>query len=183
MKAWFRIWRDGSVDVRLDVSKDPKFPRLPRFGVRLTLPRELEHVTYDGLGPAESYADKRRASWHGRFEETVDTLFENYLMPQENGSHCDVSFVEVYGGALRVSAASETPFAFNASRYTQEELTAKAHDYELEDSGTTVLCIDYKQDGIGSNSCGPEPEKQYLFEENTFAFGFGLRFDENTELR
>ncbi len=183
VKAWFRIWRDGSVDAHLDVSKDPKFPRLPRFGVRLMLSHELEHVTYDGLGPVESYADKRRAAWHGRFEETVDTLFENYIRPQENGSHCDVSFMEVYGGGLCVSVASETPFAFNASRYTQEELTAKAHDYELEDSGMTVLCVDYKQDGIGSNSCGPEPEKPYLFEENTFAFGFGLRFDEYTDLR
>ena len=50
------------------------------------------------------------------------------------------------------------------------------HNYELEESGHTVLCIDYKQDGIGTNSCGPEPEDEYKFSENEFAFAFGLRF-------
>ena len=72
--------------------------------------------------------------------------------------------------------ASASPFSFNASRYTQEELTRKEHNFELEPSGHTVLCIDYKQDGIGSNSCGPEPEEKDRFLENEFTFSFGLRF-------
>ena len=62
-----------------------------------------------------------------------------------------------------------------AGRYTQEELTKKKHNYELVPSGHTILCVDYKQDGIGSNSCGPGPEKQYQFSENEFVFEFGLR--------
>ena len=177
----FRVWADGSLDVRLNVRKDPAFPRLPRFGVRLMLPDELKHVTYYGLGPTESYADKRRAAYHGLFDGTVDTLFEDYIKPQENGSHCEVSFAEVSGGALTVAAASGKPFSFNASRYTQEELAGKAHNYELEDSGMTVFCVDYKQDGIGSASCGPGPEKEYLFEENEFEFEFGLRFCEDAD--
>ena len=171
----FRVWADGSLDVCLDVCKDPVFPRLPRFGVRLMLPRELSNVTYFGLGATESYTDKRRAAYHGRFAGTVDSLFEDYIMPQENGSHCDVSFAEVSGGGLTVSAAAAEPFSFNLSRYTQEELTEKAHNYELRDSGMTVFCIDYKQDGIGSASCGPGPEQEYLFEENKFRLEFGLR--------
>ena len=81
------------------------------------------------------------------------------------------------GRDLALSAVSSVPFSFNASRYTQEELTAKAHNYELVPSEYTVLCIDYKQDGIGSNSCGPEPEEQYRFTENEFDFSFGLRFE------
>ncbi len=38
--------------------------------------------------------------------------------------------------------------------YTQEELERAAHNYELEASDHTVLCLDYAQNGIGSNSCG-----------------------------
>lgn len=176
IRATWSVWADGSVDVRLDVKKDPVFPRLPRFGIRMMLPEDMTRVEYYGLGPVESYADKCRASYHGKFTETVDSLFENYLFPQENGSHCGVSYVEVAGGGCKLSVISDNEFSFNASRYTQEELTRKAHSYELEGCGHTVLCIDYKQDGIGSNSCGPEPEEKYKFCENAFTFTFGLRF-------
>ena len=173
----WRIWGDGSLDARLEVKKNPVFPRLPRFGIRMMLPKDMTQVEYYGLGPAESYTDKCRASYHGLFRETVDSLFEDYIFPQENGSHWDTDFVTVAGRDLALSAVSSVPFSFNASRYTQEELTAKAHNYELVPSEYIVLCIDYKQDGIGSNSCGPEPEEQYRFTENEFDFSFGLRFE------
>ena len=169
------IWADGSVDMRLEGKKNPVMPRLPRFGIRMMLPGDMDRVTYYGMGPVESYADKHRASWHGKFQETVDSLFEDYVYPQENGSHWDVSYVEVEGEDCRLSVVSGMPFSFNASRYTQEELTEKMHNYELVPSGHTVLCVDYKQDGIGSNSCGPGPEEQYQFSENEFVFEFGFR--------
>ena len=69
---------------------------------------------------------------------------------------------------------SAAPFSFNASRYTQEELTAKAHNYELEDSGSAVLCLDYAQNGIGSNSCGPQVMEQYAFNDEAFHFAVKL---------
>lgn len=175
--AVWRVWMDGSVDVSLKVKKNPVFPRLPRFGVRMMLPQTMDRVNYYGLGPVESYKDKRRASYHGRFEETVDSLFEDYIFPQENGSHWDVSYVETAGEDSRLTVISRNPFSFNASRYTQEELTRKKHNYELTPCGHTVLCIDYTQDGIGSNSCGPEPEEQYRFTEEEFTFAFGIRID------
>ncbi len=169
------VWSDGSVDVHLEGKKNPVFPRLPRFGIRMMLPKEMSQITYYGMGPVESYADKHRASWHGRFVETVDSLFEDYIFPQENGSHWDVSYVEAAGEDTGLWVVSEKTFSFNASRYTQEELTEKKHNYELVPSNHTVLCIDYKLDGIGSNSCGPGPEEQYQFSENAFVFEFGLR--------
>mgnify|MGYP002510804512 CR=1 FL=1 len=175
IRASWQVWADGSVDVRLEAKKNSAFPRLPRFGIRMMLPEDMQQVEYYGLGPMESYKDKCRAAYHGRFEETVDSLFEDYIRPQENGSHYDVSYVELARDGLKLSVAGEKPFSFNASRYTQEELTKKAHNYELVPSGHTVLCIDYVQDGIGSNSCGPEPEKQYQFLEEEFTFAFGIR--------
>ncbi len=175
IRAVWRVWAEGSVDVRLDVKKDPVFPQLPRFGIRLMLPEDMGQVTYYGYGPYESYTDKHRASYHGLFETTVEDLWEDYVFPQENGSHWDTSFVEMAGEDLKLSVASLVPFSFNASYYTQEEITEKNHNYELKKSGHTILCIDYKQDGIGSNSCGPGPEKQYIFGENEFTFAFGIR--------
>ena len=74
------------------------------------------------------------------------------------------------GETCGLAAVSSMPFAFNASVYTQEELTEKAHNYELVPCGSTVLCLDYAQSGVGSQSCGPELMQQYQLNETEFEF-------------
>ena len=147
---------------------------LPRFGLRLFLPREMDRVRFYGLGPGESYADKRRASSHGCYESAVREQHEDYLKPQENGSHADCDYVIVEGSGLSLAAVGEEPFCFNVSPYTQEELTEKQHSFELEESGYTVLCLDAAQTGIGSNSCGPRLEERYRLEPQGFDFRLRL---------
>ena len=142
VKALWTIGKDGAVDGKLDVKKAGEFPELPRFGLRLFLPKAMDTVTYYGLGPVENYMDKRRASYHGLFTAGVKELHEDYLRPQENGSRSDCDFVTVKGGRTFLSAASGKTFSFQTSVYTQEELTEKAHNYELRPSGFTVLCLD-----------------------------------------
>ena len=158
----------------MDAAKDKDYNMLPRFGIRMFLPKKMEQVAYYGLGPTESYADKCRASYHGRFETTVSELHEDYLFPQENGSHWDCDYVKLSGGGMGLIAQSSRPFSFNASCYTQEELTTKAHNYELEESGSTVLCLDGYLAGIGSNSCGPKLLEKYQVNQEQLAFTFRL---------
>ncbi|TRC36968.1 hypothetical protein FEA30_00065, partial [Mannheimia haemolytica] len=67
-----------------------------------------------------------------------------------------------------LAVTAEKPFSFNFSPYTQEELTAKTHSYDLVESDSTVLCVDYKMSGIGSNSCGPSLKEQYRLNEENF---------------
>ena len=168
------IGLSGSIALRMQIRRNMEFPELPRFGLRLFLPEEMNQVTYFGLGPVESYRDKRRASWHGIFSASVDELHEDYLRPQENGSHDDCDYVILTDGERSVSAISDTGFSFNASYYTQEELTEKRHNFELERSGHTVLNLDYKQNGIGSNSCGPRPREKYRFTDEEFIYDIAL---------
>lgn len=176
IKAVWTVSADGTVDVSLDVKKHlPLF--LPRFGLRLFLPKNMAKVTYCGLGPVESYVDKKWAGWHGLFTSDVKNMHEDYLRPQENGSHHDCDYVTVTGKSLSLTAVSEQTFAFNASVYTQEELTDKAHSYELEESPYTVLCIDYRQSGIGSNSCGPKLAEKYQLNAEEFTFGVKIKVD------
>ena len=134
----------------------------------------MKNVTYYGLGPVESYEDKRRASSHGIYSADVADMHEDYIRPQENGSHCDCDYVIVDGDNTKLTVVSSEPFSFNASPYTQEELTKKAHNYELEACGSTVLCIDYAQNGIGSNSCGPVLQDPYRLKEERFFFNIKL---------
>ncbi len=189
IQARWIIYPDGHLDVRLDVTRTPEFPFLPRFGLRLFLPKSMTEVTYCGIGPNESYADKRQSGWHGRFETSVRALHEDYIRPQENGAHDDCDYVIVENDSLSFavaavsaiagkSAVQKDTFSFQISEYTQEELTAKAHNYQLEKSPYTVLCLDYAQSGVGSGSCGPELLEKYRLDAEHFVFELGLRVRE-----
>ncbi len=175
INACWTIWPDGTVDVSLHGEKDPVFPFLPRFGLRMFMPKEMDRVNYCGIGPVESYIDKRWAGYHGVFDTDVKAMHEDYIRPQENGSHHDCDYVTVGSGKAALTIASRNTFAFNASVYTQEELTAKAHNYELEESPYTVLCVDYRQSGIGSGSCGPQLLEKYRLNGEKIDFEFRMR--------
>ena len=168
--AQWRVSPAGGIGMTLSVVRAPEFPELPRFGLRLFLPRTMNQVRYYGLGLVENYADKHQAAYHGCFAAHVDDMHEDYLRPQENGSRSDCDYVILADETTRLAVCGGAPFAFNASPYTQEELTAKYHSYELEKCGSTVLCLDYAQDGIGSNSCGPTLSEAYRFVEKSFEF-------------
>ena len=176
LRGEFLIGRDGSIDAKLNMKRDDlDMPALPRFGVRLFLPQAMAQTRYFGCGPYESYVDKHRASWLGTFDTTAEANHEDYLKPQENGSHCACDYVtcaDAEGCGLAVTA--DKPFCFNVSPYTQEELAAKAHSFELTPCGATVLCLDAAMNGIGSNSCGPELLEKYRLDDVRITFAFTL---------
>ena len=174
VEAQWAIDAQGRMDASLDCRRDGRFPWLPRFGVRLFLPKDFASVEYFGYGPYESYQDKHQASHLGVYAQAVDAMHEDYLKPQENSSHWGCRYVTLTDGAYSLTASSETPFSMNVSPYTQEELAEKKHNYELTKCGQTVFCLDYKMSGVGSNSCGPELLPQYRLEEEEFAFRFTL---------
>jgi beta-galactosidase len=160
----------GRVRIEMSCARNIDMPFLPRFGLRLFLPEAVQQAEYFGFGPYESYPDKHRASARGRFATTPWANHEDYIKPQENGSHWGCDYVR----AGNLFAYADKPFSFNLSPYTQEELTQKKHNWELTPSGYTVLCLDYKQSGVGSNSCGPELLQKYRFDEEKFTFALTL---------
>lgn len=170
MDTVWTVYENGEVDLDMSVERCPEFPMLPRFGVRLFLDSRMDRVTFCGMGPMESYCDKHRAASHGIYSMKVEEMHEDYTRPQENGSRYDCPYVMVSGDDRGFAVFSEKEFSFNASVYTQEELTLKKHNFELCPSGATVLCLDYAQNGIGSNSCGPELSEKYRLDERKFRF-------------
>ena len=170
----FTVDAEGKVRAEINGKRDMERPFLPRFGLRMFLPKSFDTAEYYGYGPYESYCDKHHASSLGHFAQTADDLFEDYVKPQENGSHFGCARVTITDGAGAVTVTSPEDFSFNLSHYTQEEMTEKMHNYELTESPDNVFCFDCKMSGVGSNSCGPRLAKAMQFDDETFTFKFDL---------
>lgn len=170
----YTINGNGEIKINTDAEIHEDLKYLPRFGMRFFLPREFETVRYYGYGPQESYIDKHHACYISQFEAKVSEMHEDYIRPQENGSHCGCEYVNVSNNDLTLHVTSKHDFSFNCSHYSQEELSSKRHNFELEESGHTILCIDYKMSGVGSSACGPQLAEQYRLSEKNINFEFIL---------
>ena len=170
-----RITLSTTVDVteRLKMDNDKSQLMLPRFGLRFMMPSGTENVKYFGYGPNESYMDKRQSARKGLFATTVDAMFENYAVPQENGARYGVDYAVVCdprGFGLLFESGDTGAFSLSVSHYTADDLDRAAHPYELIKRDETFVYIDKKNCAVGSNSCGPALYKPYRFDERKFTF-------------
>lgn len=179
VEADWRIYSDGTIVAGIEGRKSKDMPFLPRFGIRILLPKEFFDVSYRGYGPEESYVDKHQASKFGWYHANVGNMLEDYIRPQENGSHYhtyEAVVKNAEGTAVRIS--SEDTFSFQILPYMQEELTEKKHNHELQKCPYTVMSLDYKMSGIGSQSCGPELLEQYKLNEEEMKYQLKLCFEQ-----
>ncbi len=178
IKATVRYTVLSGSGIKIDYSVNVKenAPELPRFGVELLMTEDSENITYFGRGEAESYVDKRHASKMGVYRTTASKNFEHYVRPQENMAHTDTKWMSVStpAGHGLLFLRDSGDFSFNCCHYTPKQLTETAHDYELIPLKETAVNIDYRQNGIGSNSCGPRLARKFAFEEKRFEFSFRI---------
>lgn len=167
---------NGRLTLEVDAVRNTAMPFLPRFGLRMFLPKDWHRAEYFGLGPFESYVDKQQASLLGTYVTTAAENFEPYLKPQENGSHCGCTWLNISCGEGSVDFTSNRRFGFNISEFTQEELTVKRHLHELSHCEDVVLCVDFAHSGVGSNSCGPELENKYRVEKKCLSATLQMSF-------
>lgn len=166
----------GTITCKIDAKRNTDMPYLPRFGVELTLPKSWQQVSYLGYGPQECYIDKHHLAWFDAFESTVEDMHEDYIKPQENGNHYHCRKASVGNGTNGVTAYAATSFDFSVSNYSDYELAVKKHNYELEESDFVTMHLDYKNSGVGSNSCGPQLLPQYQMNDKEFEWEYQLKF-------
>jgi len=181
--AVWSVEANGRISVKTDVEvaeMHVDWPEgqlfLPRFGLRFTMPSGTERVRYFGRGPGENYVDMRHCAYKGYFQTTVDDMFVNYDYPQENGARYDVDYALITDkrGFGLLFEACDKSFSFNASHYASHNLEDAMHPFELKKLDETVVNIDYKNCGIGSNSCGPALREKYRFNERKFSFSMAV---------
>ncbi len=161
MTAEYRIGGNGALDISCYAEFSDKVEFLPRFGLRLFLPKKFADVEYYGYGEHESYIDKHQASYIGNFTAKIADMHEDYIRPQENGSHYGCTRMSVLGEKAALTFSNPDGFSFSASEYTQEELANKRHNFELEKCEFNVICADFAMAGVGSAACGPGLAEKY----------------------
>ncbi|MBK5288090.1 MAG: beta-galactosidase subunit alpha, partial [Acidimicrobiia bacterium] len=165
-----------SVVVSEDVTIPDGIDDVPRIGIRWELPAELDQVIWYGLGPGESYPDRRRGAYVGRFSQTTAEQYVPYVMPQEHGGHADTRWGVVHdadGHGLLVTAAE--PFQWNLSRYTPEQLTRATHAEELVPDDALTMHLDHRHRGLGTLSCGPDTLPQYRIGSGRYRFAWAMQ--------
>lgn len=172
------VMSDKGMDINCDVETSNKVAFLPRFGIRLFLDKAYDKVSYYGYGPYESYIDKHQASYIGNHSANICDMHEDYIMPQENSSHCGCKNMQISNGKVNIGFEHNNDFSFNASEFTQEELAEKKHNYELEKCDYNVLCVDYMMAGVGSTACGPQLAEKYCLPLPKFEADFHLRLSD-----
>ncbi|MEC0249120.1 glycoside hydrolase family 2 TIM barrel-domain containing protein [Paenibacillus chitinolyticus] len=172
----YTVHADGTVDLTVQGEPDGTPPdMLPRIGLRMELPGSMDRVTWYGLGPGESYPDSRQAVRMGLYDAAVDDLRFPYVKPQESGNRSDVRWAYLRGvQGSGLLAAGQPTFDFGAGRYTPEDLEAASHECDLVPRDYVTLHLDYKQNGLGSNSCGPKQLPPHVLEPQAFRFAVRL---------
>lgn len=165
------VAEDGEITVTLHGTVRSDAIWLPRLGFEWELPGDVTAFSYYGNGPVESYRDMCHAGRISLHKGNAASAYVPYVRPQEHGNHTAVKMLRI--GDLEFRAAKD--MEIQVSRYSTAALMEAEHTDELTADGKTHVRIDYKVSGLGSNSCGPDLEKQYRLDEKEIRFDFSIR--------
>jgi beta-galactosidase len=175
----------GNGEVTIENHFEPRgegLPRMPRFGMQMTIPRQFSHLQWYGRGPHESYWDRKTGAAVGLYSGTVSEQFHPYVRPQENGNKTDVrwfALADESGTGLLVIGMPL--LSMSALHFTVEDLDpgeskARRHSGELVERALVNINIDYKQMGVGGiTSWGPTGLPKYSLYYQDYRYSFRLR--------
>ncbi|MGI9392948.1 MAG: glycoside hydrolase family 2 TIM barrel-domain containing protein [Parvibaculales bacterium] len=177
----YHIQPEGVIHVesRLELQRK-KLPFLPRFGMHMEMPASFSELVWYGRGPHENYSDRNSGAAIGIYEDVVQSQLHDYSRPQESGNKSDVRWVRIMnkkGRGLKISSPTLLNFTAvplgKTDLYEFSEIPRHSADVPIKD--TTLLRIDWKQMGLGSdNSWGAKPHKEYLLPAKNYTFSFTI---------
>jgi len=150
-------------------------PNLPRLGLRLVLPGDLQSLAWYGRGPHENYPDRRAGARVGMHRSTVAEQFVPYVMPQDHGNLCDVRWATLTGNGAGLRVEGRPTVYLAASRYDDIDLDEAQHEYELVPTGLVHLSICGAVSGLGNGSCGPGVLERYQIKPQPLRYEVVLR--------
>ncbi|MGD8682479.1 MAG: glycoside hydrolase family 2 TIM barrel-domain containing protein [Chloroflexota bacterium] len=165
----------GGLHVVEEAVIPPELHDLPRVGTVLELLPGLVEAEWFGLGPHETYPDRKRAGLVGTWHAAIDDLFVPYLRPQESGGRSEVRWLELRDAAGDgVRLTMERPLQVSASRYRAADLEASDHLEELSPAAETIVHLDAGHRGVGTAACGPDTLEDYRLRPGTYRWTWSI---------
>lgn len=172
----YRVYADGYIETALTYDPVKELGDMPEFGVIFKLDADYDHVSWYGMGPKETYEDRRRGAKLGIYENKVQDNMALYLNPQECGNKTGVRWASVTDKKGRGMLFTGDSMNFSALPYTPHEMENARHDFELPQVHYTVVRVSKQQMGVGGDdSWGAKTHEEYLLnvsEKMEFKFGF-----------
>jgi beta-galactosidase/beta-glucuronidase len=165
------IFNNGHIDLHTTVNPGKRVRYFPRIGLDFIMPEEYDQFKWYGLGPHETYPDRKVSGKIGVWDKKVEELFENYIKPQENGNRSGIRWAGVINqDNTGIFFDSDTLLNANASFYTDKNITNADHTVDLLKSGNVTVKIDYLQAGLGTAACGPGVSDEFLLPARQYKF-------------
>ncbi len=173
----YKILNTGEINVNIKgnfKSFGTEIPKMiPRLGVSLTF-NNFNKVKYFGLGPNENYPDTKTNAFMGTYSKTIEEMHTPYVHPQENGGRNNVHWIQMYNESSFVKVSNKTPYFATAHNYSTTSIEKAKHDFEIDKEDKIYLNIDYKHNGVGSNSCGQDQLPKYRATFENFEMEFTI---------
>ena len=172
----YEVFGDGTIQTTLSYDPVEGLSDMPEFGIIFKFDADYERVRWYGLGPAETYADRKHGGRLGLYENLVADNMAEYLVPQECGNKCGVRYAKVIDKKGRGMEFFGDELSFSALPYTPHEIENASHGYELPQIHYTVVRVAKQQMGVaGDDSWGAKIHPEYLIDvsrkvEFTFCF-------------
>ncbi len=166
------VWSDGSMDWSVDAEVRDWAAWIARFGFEIPLVQKDLPFRYFGRGPLENYSDLRHHARLDWFDSSAAAEYVPYILPQEHGNHTGVRSLTIDGLTFE---ATNNAFEANVSQYAVLQLDRATHIDEIGESDGTHLRIDYRNSGVGSQSCGPELAPEHRITEKQISFAVSVR--------
>lgn len=172
------FYSNGKVEFNVEINIPKDAPNVPRIGLQFEIEKSLSNVEWYGAGPHENYVDRKTSAAMGIYHSTVNDWITPYVRPQENGNRCDLRWINFANNdhGIQFSADPENPMSVSAWPYSQDNLSAADHNFEIENSDKMVVNIDHKQMGVGGdNSWGLPVLEKYQIKPGSYHYNFTLQ--------
>lgn len=179
--ARYAIQPNGSLAITMNLQPTGAAPTtVPRIGLNLRANPDLHSARWLGLGPGESYPDKKASQKIGLWNDDIASLQTVYDIPQENGNRTDTAWMELLtpdGTGFRASPhvnGGSGSLNWTASRFSDEAIEAARHPCDIVENDAVFVRLDDRVAGVGTAACGPGPTDDCLVKVQDVTFGMLL---------
>ena len=166
---------EGNIQVEAEYQPQKKdIPLMPKFGMRMLLPTDMQQISWYGRGEFENYPDRKTGAFLGVYDLPLSRFITDYPVPQDNANRSDVRWFALKNGQGAIRITGLQPICFRVWPYTEEDIEKAKHPYDLPHRDFVQVNIDLNIHGVGGNdSWGARTMDQYTIDGNKqYYYGF-----------